>query len=173
MNKNAIYTEFEVFFQGLLKDISTIPENELRQIKANLRNTCDQYTKIKVPYNYRKVAKELSERRDIAILKTDNGRGVVIMNRDKNKEKYLQILNTNQFVKLTSDPTKITERKVQNILRKIKSKLSLNKYKQLYPHGSSRGKFYGTAKIHKLSQGDQIEKLPIKPIICTIDTTTY
>ena len=95
------------------------------------------------------------------------------MNRDKNMEKYLQILNTNQFGKLTSDPTKITERKVQNILPKIKSKLSLNEYKQLYPNGSSRGKFYGTAKIHKLSQGDQIEKLPIIPIICTIDTTTY
>ena len=46
-------------------------ENELRQIKANLRNTCDKYTKIKVPYKYRKVVKELSERRDIAILKAD------------------------------------------------------------------------------------------------------
>ena len=37
---------------------------------------CDQYTKIKVPYKYRKVAKEQSERRDIAILKVDKDRGV-------------------------------------------------------------------------------------------------
>ena len=51
--------------------------------KTNLRNTCDKYTKIKVPYKYRKVGKELSERRDIAILKADKGRGVVIMNRNK------------------------------------------------------------------------------------------
>ena len=45
VNKNAIYTEFEVFYQSLLKDISYIPENELRQIKMKLRNKCDKYTK--------------------------------------------------------------------------------------------------------------------------------
>ena len=33
-NKHAIYTEFEVFYQSLLKDISDIPVNELRQIKT-------------------------------------------------------------------------------------------------------------------------------------------
>ena len=141
--------------------------------KTNLRNTCDKYTKIKVPYKYRKVVKELSERRDTAILKADKGRGVVIMNRNKYTEKCLQILNTNQFVKLNSDPTKTTERKVHNVLRKIKSKFVPHEYKQLYPTRSSPGKFYGTEKIHKLSQGDQAEKLPIRPIIFNIDTATY
>ena len=80
------------FYQSLLKDISNIPENELRQIKTSPRNTRDKYTKIKGPYKYRKDVKELSERRDIAISKTDKGRGVVIMNRDntrKNVYKYL------------------------------------------------------------------------------------
>ena len=95
------------------------------------------------------------------------------MNSNKYTEKCLQILNTNQFVKLDSDPTKTTERKVQNILRKIKSKFSPNEYKQLYSTGSSPGKFYGIAKIHNLSQGDQVEKLPIRPIISNIDTATY
>ena len=59
VNKNAIYTEFEVFYQSLLKDTSNIPENELRQIKMNHKNMCDKYNKIKVPYKYRKVVKEL------------------------------------------------------------------------------------------------------------------
>ena len=45
VNKNAIYTEFEVFYQSLLKDISNIPVNELRQIIMQLRNKCDKYTK--------------------------------------------------------------------------------------------------------------------------------
>ena len=173
MNKNTIHTEFEVFFQSLPKDISNIPENGLRQIKTNLRNTCDKYTKIKIPYKYRKVVKELSERRDIAISKADKSRGVVIMNRDKYTEKCLQMLNKNQFVKLNSDPTKTTERKVQNALRKIRSKFSPNEYKQLYPTGSSPDKFYEAAKIHKLSQGDQVEKRLIRPIISNIDTATY
>ena len=109
----------------------------------------------------------------MAILKADKGRGVMIMNRDKYTKKFLQILNANQFLKLNSDPTKTAERKVQNVLRKIKSKFSPNEYKQLYPTGSSPGKFYGAAKIRKLSQGDQVEKLPIRPIIFNIDTATY
>ena len=57
VNRNAIYTEFEVFFQSLLKDISNIPENELRQIKTNLRNTCDKYTKKKNHLNIEKLSK--------------------------------------------------------------------------------------------------------------------
>ena len=95
------------------------------------------------------------------------------MKRQKYTEKCLQMLTANQFVKLNSDPMKTTERKVQNVLRKIKSRFSPNECKQLYPTGSSPGKFYGTAKIHKLSQGDQVEKLPIRPIISNIDTATY
>ena len=34
INKNAIFTEFEQFFQNLLRDISHIPENELSRIKV-------------------------------------------------------------------------------------------------------------------------------------------
>ena len=55
---------------------------------------------------------------------------------------------------------------------KIKSKSFPNEYKQLYPPGSLPGKFYGTAKIDKLSQCDQVEKLLIIPIISSIDTST-
>ena len=40
-----IYTEFEVFYQGLLKDIGNIPETELQLIKTKLQNTCEKYTK--------------------------------------------------------------------------------------------------------------------------------
>ena len=111
--------------------------------------------------------------RYLELLKEDKGRGVAIMNRDKYEEKCLQMLNINQFVKLSSDPMKTTERKVQNVLRNIKPKFSPNEYKQLYRTGSSPVKFYRTAKIHKLSQGDQVEKCPIRPIISNTDTATY
>ena len=120
VNKNEIYAEFEIFFQSLLTDISNIPDNELRQIKTNFRNTSDNYTKIKAPYKCRKVLKELSEIEDIAILKADKGREILIMNREKSMGNGLQILNTNQFVKINSDRTKTTQRKVQNVLQKIK-----------------------------------------------------
>ena len=75
---------------------------------------------------------------DIAVLKADKGRGVVIMNRDKYHETCLELLETEQVQKLNHDRTKTTERKVQNALRKIKSKLSINKYKRIYPTGVTR-----------------------------------
>ena len=58
-NANMTYTEFEGFYQGLLKDNNDIPETELQLIKTKLRNTCEKYTKIKVPYKYRKIINEL------------------------------------------------------------------------------------------------------------------
>ena len=62
---------------------------------------------------------------------------------------------------------------MQNALCKIKSKLSVNEYKQIYLTGLSPGKLYATAKIHKLSDRDGIEKLPIRPIISNLNTATY
>ena len=172
-NASTIYNEFEVFFRGLLKDTGNIPETELQLIKTKLRNTCEKYTKIKVPCKYREIINELRKREYIAVVKTYKGRGVVIMNRDKYHKKCLELLDMEQFQKLNHDPTKTTERKVQNTLRKIKSKLSINEYKRIYPTGSSPGKLYGTAKIHKLSDRDGIQILPIRQIISNLNTAIY
>ena len=93
-------------------------------------------------------------------LKVDKGKGDSTANKDKYTGKSVQTLNTNQFVKLDSGPTKTTERIVQTVLQKTKWRFSRNKYKQLYPIGSSPGKFYGAVKILKLPQDDQVNKLP-------------
>ena len=162
-----------MFYQNLLKNISNIPETKLQQIKTKLLSTCDKYTKIKVPYKHRKTVNKLSKRNDIVILKADKGRGVVILVKGKYTKKCLEILNTTQFQNLNKNLTITMERKVQNILRKIKSKLTINQYTQLYPSGSSPGKLYGSAKIHKLSNDDNVKKLPIRPIISNIGTATY
>ena len=125
-----------------------------------------------MPYKHRKVVNELSKWNDIVILKADKGRRVVILDRGK-YTKCLDILNTTQYQTLNKDPTKTMEWKVQNILQKIKSKLTINECKQLYPSVSSPGELYGTAKIHKLSNDDNVEKLPIRPIISNVGTATY
>ena len=100
-----------------------------------------------MPYKYRTIINELRKREDIAVLNADKGRGIVIMNRDKCHEKCLEQLDTEQFEKLNHDPTKITQRKVQNALRKMKSNFSIKESKRKYPTGLSPGKFYGTAKF--------------------------
>ena len=94
---------------------------------------------------------------------------------DKNKytEKCMLLLNTKQFKKLDYDLAKMTERKIQRILKKIKPKLSEHQYKVLYPSGSSPGKFYNTAKIHKVSKHVNINQLPIRPIASNLNTATF
>ena len=81
ISRNAINTEFEQFYQRLLYGISHIPEEDLAHIKTKLRNTCEKYSKIRVPYKYRKIVKTLSKNSRIVIMKQDKMRGVVLMDR--------------------------------------------------------------------------------------------
>ena len=85
----------------------------------------------------------------------------------------MKILNNKQFRKLHKDPTKNIEMKIQRAVRKIKNKLSPKKYLNIYPTGSSPGKFYGTAKKYKLTPTGTTDNLPIHPIISNIGTASY
>ena len=120
----AIEVEFEQFYQGLLRNLTHIPGNELTLLKTKLRSTCKKYSKTHVPYKYKKVINNLFKNENIGILKKDKGRGVVILDRTKYTEKCMALLNTERFKRLTTDPTAAAERKIQNVLRKIKSKFS-------------------------------------------------
>ena len=78
---------------------------------------------------------------------------------------------TKKISKLEYDPTSKLESKVQRTLRKIKSKLPENVYKKLYPTGSYSGRFYGNAKVHKLSINN-VDDLRLRPIVSNIGTAT-
>ena len=169
----ATEVEFEQFYQGLLRNLTHIPDNELTSLKTKLRRTCEKYSKIHVPYKYKEVIDSLSKNENIVILKQHKGRGVVILDRTKYTEKFMALLNTERFKRLTTDPTTATERITQNVLRKIKSKFSKQEYKRLYPTGSAPARFYGTGKIHKLKNDRAVDELPIRPIISNINTASY
>ena len=109
---------------------------------------------------------------EVLKMKQYKGRGVVVMTRSKYLEKCLSILQGKQFMKLDHDLTSKLEITVQRILRKIKSKLPENIYKKFYPTGPAPGKFYGNAKIHKLSPND-VDGLPLRPIVSNIGSATY
>ena len=68
--------------------------------------------------------------------------------------------------------SKSVEGKIQRLLGKFKSRLSQKEY-QLYPTGSCAGKFYRTAKIHKLPPDGNISNLPLTPMISNIGTASY
>ena len=111
-NRSNIATEFKYFYQNLLNDISHIPEVQLSQVKTKLRDACEKYYRIKMPYKHRKSIENLSKRDDVIILKQDKGRGVVLMDKNKYTEKCMLLLNTKQFKKLDNDPTLTTEGKI-------------------------------------------------------------
>ena len=116
---------------------------------------------------------QLSRNKDLCILKQDKWCIVVLMDRTKYRNKSLEILETNQFIKFNHDPTKSVEGKIQRLLKKFKSILSQKEHYQFYLTGSCARKFYGTAKIHKLPPHGNISNLPLRPIISNISTASY
>ena len=64
------------------------------------------------------------------------------------------------FIRYIS-PTAANENKIQRALGKRKSNFTQEEYKTLYPTGSNDGKFYGTAKLHKLPTFGTVDQLPL------------
>ena len=98
---------------------------------------------------------------------------MLILNRSKYIEKCLSIVNNSQSLQVDKDSTASIERKVQRTLRKIKDKIPALLYSKMYPTGSSSGRFYGTATLHKVKDNGTVENLPRRPIISNIRTATY
>ena len=171
VTRNPLNTEFEMFFQNLHNNISVIPEENLARIKTKLHSTCEKYYHVKPYFKYNQVIQNLSRNKDTVILKQGKSRGVVILDRSKYMEKCLSILSTSQFAEIDHDPTAYIEGKAQRTLRKIKNKLPSFVYSNIYPTGSSPGKFYGTAKLHKVSNNSTVEHLPLRAVISNIRTT--
>ena len=92
-----------------------------------MRHTCEKYSQIKVPYQYRTVINNLRRNKNLAILKQDKGRGIVILDKNKYVEKRIQD-KTDKFKKLDSSSTATRESKVQRTLRKMKFKFTEREY---------------------------------------------
>ena len=57
-------------------------------LKTKLRHTCAKYSQVKVPYKYRTVTNK-----DLAILKQDKGKGIVLLDTTVYIGKCLLIIN--------------------------------------------------------------------------------
>ena len=178
LSSNSIKTEFEAMYDSLDQQFKDLPVHEKDTLKSKIRRTCENYVKIPSKTNHDEIIAKLSKNKEIVIIKQDKGRGVVVMNRSKYVDKCLSQLETQNFKKLKEDPTQSTEKKVQNLLKSIKDDIGDETYKNIYPSGSNPGKFYGTAKIHKLSADEErnitnVDKVPLRPIVSNIGTATY
>ena len=84
--------------------ISHIPDDQLAVLKTRIRNTCHKYNRINVPYRYREIIRNLSNNEKIKVLKKDKDRQVVIMDSSQYMNKCFNMLNNDNFLKLTDDP---------------------------------------------------------------------
>ena len=172
-NWNKLFTEFEMFYQNILKDIFHLNNDVITRLKTKLRHTCDKYSRIKISYKYRNVIDNLRRNKQLVILKQDKEREVVLLDKTRYVEKYLSIITTNKLKKLDQNPTVSHEAKIQCTLRKMKSRFTLQEYNKVYRTGSNAGKLYGTAKIHKLLELGTVDQLPLRPIVSNIGTASY
>ena len=65
VTRNSVNTEFESFYQSLLRNISTIPEERIARLKTQLRSKIEKYYYVKIPFRYREAIKRLSNNKNI------------------------------------------------------------------------------------------------------------
>ena len=106
-------------------------------------------------------------------MKQDKGRGAVLFDKRKYTKKCLALFNTNQFIKLYDDPTKVYKEKIQEALWKMKHKFTNQEYHKLYSTDSNARRFYSTGKVYKVPENGTLDDLPIRPIVSNIGTASY
>ena len=172
-DSNLIYTGFECYYQNIVHKIENLSDDQKCQLKTKLRSACEKYNRVKVSFKYREIINKLSNNSNIILLRQDKGRGIVVIDRKKYTEKCMDMLNTKQFRKLDKHPTKTIEAKIERAARKIKNHLSTSECRALYPSGSAPGKFYGTAKKHKIPVNGTVDDLPLRPVISNTGTASH
>ena len=171
--ENKLQTEFESFYWQLFQHQKYLSQREQDQLNRKIRRTCEKYIRIKTPYKYKKIIKNLSNNNNVIILKQDKGRCVVLLNRKCCIEKCCKILETGKFRKFGTDPTKPMKGKLQQLLRGIKNVFTEREYERLYPTGSKPSAFYGNAKVHKLRKGKGLRKIALRTFVSNVGTATY
>ena len=128
INKNAIFTEFEQFFQNLFRDISHIPEDEHEtyqtylRMKTKLSNTCEKFCNAKGSYKYRDIVSKLSKRQDIS---KEKAAEYYLQNKETIKEK-----SKNRYKNMSKeekDTIKEYQRKIHQQLIQYKKEALQNK----------------------------------------------
>ena len=121
--------------------------------------------------------KGLSSNKNIILQKTDKGNSVVLVKKaDYIKRMRELLLDVSKFKEVSVEPGKEMnlllqhEGKLTEFLKRVKSSVSTDLYKHLYPQGSQPGIMYGLSKIHK-SLVNGFPKL--RPILSAINTGTY
>ena len=186
-SKNVNYADYPLPFELLLRDIDLyeVPNYDKEFIYSRLWEYAFTSFRDSSKINENTLSKEehlalkdLIENRDLVIQKTNNGKTVVILNKNDYISKMKVILSdSSKFQKLSIHQNKVLnlivqmENRIIDVLKKFKKKqiIYVEKY-DLYHVGSSPGILYDRAKIHKPIK----DGFPsFRPILSAIGTPTY
>ena len=167
--------DIQIAFEKLARSI----DNNDRQVTQRLQQLSSQYiataeNECRKSHNkaLHKTLRNLRSNPKIKICRFDKGAGTVILNTDDYYSKLDKIVLSNKFSEITvvdykHHPILKSEASIQYYLnRYIKSHVTNDVFKTIYPKGSKPGAIYGLAKVHK-------DDIPLRPIISMINTPQY
>ena len=173
LTHNNIDPEFQYFYQNISNDILHLSEDDFIKLKTKLHYSCEKYSDIKVSYKYQRYIYTLRRNNSIVVLKQDKGREVGISIRISTLRNVCLYCTLISLCILDKNRKISHESKIQRTLRKIKSKLSTEEYRKIYPTGFNADRIYGTAKVHKIDRNNKVDKLPLHLIVSNVGTASY
>ena len=174
-------TPFELFYCEILK--LPIEDHEIEKVKTEVKKEAyssfgnyNFWNKLNISKEEFFALKGLSSNKDIILQKVDKGNSVVLVNKAVNTKRMKELLlNVSKFKEITVEPGKEInlllqhEGKLIEFLKRVKSSVTTDLYKHLYPQGSQPGIMYGLSKIHK----PLVNGFPkLRPILSAINTGT-
>ena len=182
LNYGDYMTPFELFYREIRK--LPIEDHELEKLKTEIKkeaySSFDNYNfwnELNINKEEYLALKGLSSNKNIILQKADKGNSVVLVNKADYTKRMKELLSdVSKFKEITVEPGKEInlllqhEGKLVEFLKQIKSSVTTDLYKHLYPQGSQPGIMYGLSKIHK----PLVNGFPrLRPILSAINTGTY
>ena len=182
LNYGDYMTPFELFYREIRK--LPIEDHELEKLKTEIKkeaySSFDNYNfwnELNINKEEYLALKGLSSNKNIILQKADKGNSVVLVNKADYIKRMKELLSdVSKFKEITVEPGKEInlllqhEGKLIEFLKQIKSSVTTDLYKHLYPQGSQPGIMYGLSKIHK----PLVNGFPrLRPILSAINTGTY
>ena len=175
-------TPFELFYREIRK--VPIEDNELKKLKTEIKreaySSFDNYNfwnELNISKEEYLALKGLSSNKNIILQKVDKGNSVVLVNKVDYIKRMKELLSdVSKFKEIAVEPGKEInlllqhEGKLIEFLKQIKSSVTADLYKHLYPQGFQPGIMYGLSKIHK----PLVNGFPkLRSILSVINTGTY
>ena len=110
--------------------------------------------------------KELKSNSDVLVYPFDKGSGLVLIKKEEVLQKLKEQVGETKVVK--KDPTSAFATNIQNMVRKIKDKITKQEYRDIYPSDPIAPRMYGAIKAHKPEKN-----FPMRMIVSTIGTANY